>query len=171
MDDITIRPAREDEAAAYRDLRLEALLNHPEVFSSDYAAYVGKPLSYWSERLRLAGTEGVAMMYFAAHGDELVGMCGIFCGDSPKTQHSATVVSLYVRPTWRGQGLGERLVMACVDWALDQEVKMVKLAVVTTNTPAIRCYACCGFRVYGIEPQALLHDAVYYDELLMMRPT
>ena len=169
MDDITIQRAREEEAAAYRDLRLEALRNHPEVFSSDYAANVTKPLSFWSERLRLAGTEGVATMYFAAHGDELIGMCGIFCGDSPKTRHSATIVSLYVRPAWRGRGLGGRLVMACLDWARAQEVKMVKLAVVTTNTPAIVCYARCGFRVYGIEPQALFHDGLFYDELLMIR--
>ena len=169
MDDITIRRATEEEAAAYRDLRLEALRDHPQVFSSDYAAYVTRPLSYWSERLRLAGTEGVAMMYFAVRGAELAGMCGIFCGDSPKTWHSATVVSLYVRPPWRGRNLGERLVMVCLDWARAQEVKAVKLAVVTTNTAAIRCYARCGFRVYGIEPQALFYDGVFYDELMMIR--
>jgi len=52
---------------------------------------------------------------------------------------------------------------------ITQEVKIVKLAVVTTNTGAIRCYARCGFQVYGIEPQALCYDSVFYDELLMAR--
>jgi hypothetical protein len=48
-------------------------------------------------------------------------------------------------------------------------VPFVKLAVVTTNTPAVRCYARCGFAVYGIEPQAICYDGVFYDELLMAK--
>jgi RimJ/RimL family protein N-acetyltransferase len=43
------------------------------------------------------------------------------------------------------------------------------LAVVTTNAAAISCYARCGFKVYGTEPQALYYDSVMYDELLMAR--
>jgi RimJ/RimL family protein N-acetyltransferase len=39
--------------------------------------------------------------------------------------------------------------------------------VITPNTPAIRCYARCGFEVYGVEPQAIFYDNVFYDELLM----
>jgi RimJ/RimL family protein N-acetyltransferase len=27
----------------------------------------------------------------------------------------------------------------------------------------------CGFTVYGVDPQTILHDGVYYDELLMSR--
>jgi RimJ/RimL family protein N-acetyltransferase len=34
---------------------------------------------------------------------------------------------------------------------------------------AIRCYNRCGFTVYGVEPQAIRHDGVMYDELLMAR--
>ncbi len=96
-------------------------------------------------------------------------MCGITRQNSPKLQHSTTIVGMYVRPDWRGLQIAERLVTACVEWARTQEVKIVKLAVVTTNTRAIRCYARCGFQVYGIEPQALYYDRVFYDELLMAR--
>jgi len=109
------------------------------------------------------------MIYFAVHEQRLVGMCGIYRANSPKIQHSATVVGMYVRPDWRGSHIAGGLVNACLDWAHAQEVKIVKLAVVTTNTRAIRCYARCGFRVYGIEPQALYYGGVFYDELLMAR--
>jgi RimJ/RimL family protein N-acetyltransferase len=47
---------------------------------------------------------------------------------------------------------------------------VVKLGVITTNTPAIRCYARCGFTVYGIDPKVIYYDGVFYDELLMARP-
>jgi RimJ/RimL family protein N-acetyltransferase len=50
-------------------------------------------------------------------------------------------------------------------------MEVVKLAVVTTNTAAIRCYARLDFKVYGVEPQAICHQATFYDELLMIRCT
>jgi RimJ/RimL family protein N-acetyltransferase len=166
---ITIRSAREEDALAYRDLRLEALRNHPEAFSADYAANLDKPMTFWTERLRFNSPDSAAMIYFAVHDQPLIGMCGITRPNSPKIQHSASIVGMYVRPDWRGLRIGEGLVTACLDWARTQDVKIVKLAVVTTNTPAIRCYARCGFQVYGIEPQALYYGGVFYDELLMAR--
>lgn len=168
---VVIRLAREEDAPAYRDLRLEALRNHPEVFSADYAASLAQPMTFWTERLRSNSAESAVMIYFAVHDKQLIGMSGITRANSPKLQHSATIVSMYVRPAWRGLRIAEGLVTACVDWARAQDVKIVKLAVVTTNTGAIRCYARCGFRVYGIEPQALYYDSVFYDEVLMARTT
>jgi RimJ/RimL family protein N-acetyltransferase len=168
---VTIRSAREEDAPAYRDLRLEALRNHPEAFSSDYAANLAQPMTFWTERLLSNSPDSAVMIYFAVHDKPLIGMCGITHSNSPKLQHSATIVSMYVRPDWRGFRIAEGLVTACVDWARTRDVKIVKLAVVTTNTRAICSYARCGFQVYGIEPQALYYDSVFYDELLMARTT
>lgn len=168
---ITIRLAGEEDAAAYRDLRLEALRNHPEVFSSDYAENLAKPMDFWTSRLKSSGHDGAAMIYLAIPEGEPIGTCGIARTDSPKVRHSATIVGMYVRPNWRGLGIAQALVTVCLDWARAHAVWIVKLAVVTTNVAAIRCYARCGFRVYGIEPQALCHDGVLYDELSMARTT
>jgi RimJ/RimL family protein N-acetyltransferase len=164
---VTIRSAREEDAPVYRDLRLEALRNHPEAFSADYGANLAQPMTFWADRLRLNNPDSVVMLYFAVHDQQLIGMCGMTHTNSPKLRHSSTIVGMYVQPDWRGLRIAERLVTACMEWARTQEVKIVKLAVVTTNTRAIRCYAHCGFQVYGIEPQALYYDRVYYDELLM----
>lgn len=84
---IAIRPAQEADAQAFRDLRLEALHNHPEAFSADYAANYEHPSTFWTERLHSPGNEG--MIYFVIHNDGLIGMCGIHRGNSPKEQHSA----------------------------------------------------------------------------------
>jgi RimJ/RimL family protein N-acetyltransferase len=167
---VTIRAGAEEDAAAYRELRLEALQNHPEVYSSDYAHALSLPMAYWVERLRAGGTGDVAQMYFAQHEQELVGLCGIYRVDAPRTRHSASVVSLYVRPAWRGLGIAQALVTACLDWARSHDVRIVKLGVITTNAAAIAVYQRCGFRTYGTEPQAIFYDGVYYDEMLMARP-
>jgi len=168
---VTIRPGTEEDAPAYRELRLEALRNHPEAFSSDYAENLAKPLSFWTERLRSGNPDNAVMMYFCVRDEQLIGMCGITHTNSLKSQHSAYIVSMYVRPEWRGLRIAEELINTCLDWGRTQGIKVVKLGVTTTDAPAIRCYARCGFQVYGTEPQAICVDGVYYDELLMARAT
>ncbi|HJW84436.1 MAG TPA: GNAT family N-acetyltransferase [Anaerolineae bacterium] len=166
--DIAIRPAAGSDVAAYRALRLEALRLHPEAFGADYASNLAEPLEYWVTRLQQnTGDDG--MIYFAEAGGGLVGMTGLRRGYAPKGQHNGLIWGVYVRPEWRGLKIAEALLGACVDWARARGVRLVKLAVVTTNTAAIRCYTRCGFTVYGIEPEVLYYDGVYYDELLMAR--
>ena len=166
---VTIRPAQEADVHAYRALRLEALRTHPEAFSADFAVNDGRPMTFWADRLRSLGRDG--MIYFAARNNDLVGMCGIYRGDSQKTQHSATIVGVYIQSEWRGLQIAEGLITECVEWARAHGVKIIKLGVAATNTAAIRCYVRCDFKVYGIEPQAICYDGVMYDELLMARPT
>jgi RimJ/RimL family protein N-acetyltransferase len=164
---ISLRPAQESDALAFRELRLEALRNHPEAFSADYALNEAEPPTFWSNRLRTLGNDG--RLYFAIHEDKLIGMCGIGRGNSPKTRHSATIWGVYVKSAWRGSQIAEGLINECAQWAKTHEIKLLKLGVVTTNTAAIRCYLRCGFTVYGVEPQAIYCNDRLYDELLMAR--
>ena len=78
-------------------------------------------------------------------------------------------MGVYVRSEWRGLWIADELIATCHEWARAQEIKILKLGVAATNTPAIRCYARCGFTVYGTEPQAIYVNGTMYDELLMMR--
>ena len=167
---ITIRPATEQDAPAFRELRLEALRTHPEVFSADYASAFDQPIAEWQDRLR--SNDGIdSIVYLATVENELVGMTGIARASSLKTRHNARIWGVYVRPDQRGRGVGMQLIRHCLAWASRQNVELVKLGVVSTNLAAIRCYSSCGFHVYGVEPKAILHNNVYYDELLMARET
>ncbi len=74
---------------------------------------------------------------------------------------------VYVKPEWRGRHISESLVRSCLEWAREKGLAIVKLAVVTTNQPAIQCYERCGFTIYGTEPKAINYDGKYYDEYLM----
>ncbi len=166
-----IRAGVEADAPGYRELRLEALLNHPTAFASDYETYVAKPPGFWVDRLRFDQPGDAVRMFFAAHDEELIGMSGVAHDGGIKTRHSAYLVSMYVRPEWRALGIADGLVTACLEWARTAEITILKLGVTTTNLPAIRCYARCGFQMYGIEPHVIYREGVYYDELLMARMT
>jgi RimJ/RimL family protein N-acetyltransferase len=164
---ITLRAAREGDLAAFRELRLEALQENPASFGSDYAVNKAQPKEFWVGRLNLEGENG--KFYFATHKDELVGMCGIMLGTSPKTRHNGTIVSVYVKRDWQGQHIARELIELCAGWGREHEVRLLKLAVVANNASAIRCYTGCGFSVYGIDPQAICFEGKYYDELLMVQ--
>lgn len=164
---IHIRPAHERDAPNYRKLRLDALRNHPEAFSSDYNKNETFPSSYWEKRLQTIGEK--EMIYFAAHNQSLIGMCGLYQGESPKTQHTGILWGVYVRSDWRGYHIAQEMVNSCLLWGRTKGIFVVTLAVITTNTSAIHFYHRCGFKVYGIQPQAIFCNDVMYDELLMVK--
>lgn len=166
---VSIRPVTEADAAALGDLRLEALRDHPEAFGAAYEMHVGRPAEFWVDWLRERTSEQAATLQIAVAGEALVGMTGLHRGRPPKGSHSGVIWGVYVRPDWRGSHLADRMIDACLEWARSRDMYVVKLAVVVSNTSAIRCYARCGFTVYGIEPQAIYHGGVYHDQLLMAR--
>jgi len=165
--EIQIRQAASEDAPHLRDLRLEALAGHPQAFSSDYESASKEAPTIWGERLERYVKSDDETLQVAVAGNDLVGSTGIFRDPRPKIRHAATIWGVYVKPAWRGRGIGDRLVNACLDWAREHEIIFVRLAVITTNISAIQCYQRCGFSVYGIEPMSLLWEGRYYDELMM----
>src|SRR4051812_7523280 len=99
--DLTIRPTREEDAAAFRELRLEALRTHPEAFGADYAEALARPIEFWQERVRSGAGGERGVTYVAEAGGALVGMTGIFRDEGSKMRHSATIWGVYIRPDWR----------------------------------------------------------------------
>jgi len=166
---IAIRRGVDTDLEGFRELRLQALHDYPEAYSADYEAYLQWPLSQWQERLC------ANPIYFAV--DEaatdvkggLVGMAGIFPGNTSKIKHRATIWGVYVRPTHRGHGLARQLVLACVDWAQQQSLRLVTLSAVTSNVAAVNCYKRCGFTICGVEPDGIYTHGVYYDEFTMIK--
>jgi ribosomal protein S18 acetylase RimI-like enzyme len=177
MQPANVRQALPSDAPGVSQLRLEALRDHPEAFSSEYEAERARSPAEWEAWVQRAdGTDGA--LFLADVGTELAGMVAVFRGHSPKTQYSATLSGLYVRPAHRrahsgGTGIGTQLVQACIGWAQARGVTILKLGVNVANTAAIQFYARRGFHVYGLEPRAIrVHNAdgacpKDYDDLLM----
>ena len=166
---ITLRMVEPSDVARFRALRLQALGQHPEVYGSEYGEQAAQPDDYWQDRVsRTVGSEREALFVAEADG-ELVAMTGIFRDSGLKVHHNATIYGVYVRPEWRGLNLTDRLIERCLEWAQNHSVLVALLAVISQNSSAIRCYIRCGFSVYGVQPMAIFHNGVYYDELLMLR--
>jgi ribosomal protein S18 acetylase RimI-like enzyme len=166
---IAIRPAVAADAVALRDLRLEGLANHPLAFAADYERTKAEPAELWAERMCDYAASNKGVICVAATNDRLIGMNGLGCEKWPKTRHSGVLWGVYVQKEWRGLGVAEGLLNECIAWGQAHGLAIVKLGVVTTNVPAIRCYARCGFTVYGIDPKVIYYKNAFHDELLMAR--
>src|SRR6185503_1371694 len=127
---ITIREATPSDVSQYRELRLHALENAPTAFSSDYQVNLNQPISFWERRL---ASDEYGTIFFAQYENKLIGMTGIYQNESPKTRHSADIVSVYVCPEWRGLHIAEELIEACIAWAKAREVNIVKLGVTSAS--------------------------------------
>lgn len=166
---VTIRPIAESDLRTYRELRLEALQAHPEAYGSDYNEQANDPDSVWMGRIRASLQGKASRIFLAEDGGQFVGLLAAYRDMGAKVCHSAKLVSVYVRQNYRGRRLAERMIDQVLAWCASVNVRILHLTVVTSNTPAIRCYQRCGFAVYGIQPEVIRIGTQYHDELLMWR--
>ena len=157
-----IRQLAPDEAALYRDIRLEGLRQDPDAFAATFAHESAMPLAGFAERI----VRGNVIGAFAR--GELVGVAGYWPRGGVKERHKATLWGMYVRVAARGAGLGERLIEAVVKHATGR-VEQLQLGVAANNEAALRLYLKTGFSEYGREMKALKLDGRYIDEILMVR--
>ena len=161
-DDIQIRRLTPQDAALFRDLRLEALECSPEGFASTLEAERTRPVEGFAERLASSA------VFVAFDGKTPLGMAGFRAHGGAKMAHKGMLWGMYVRPEARGRAVGRRLVEALLAYAA-AEVEIVQLAVTTDNAPARRLYASLGFVEYGVERRSLKHAGRYWDDVLMAK--
>lgn len=166
---ITIQPAVPADGATVRALRLEALLKHADIFTADHDTSEAQTADLWTERIASEIAQHDGAIFIGSVEGAAIAMCGVTCGPSTKTHHSGKVWGVYVQEEWRGLHIAEAMVQACVAWARQHGLVVLKLSVLSTNTAAIRCYSRCGFALYGVEPKGLFVQGAFYDRVLMSR--
>lgn len=167
---VSIRPLTAEDAATFRELRLEALKESPTAFGSSYEEFLARPPQEVDERLRTESTAGDNFILCAWDEEgRPLGTVGFVRERGSKNRHKGMIWGVYVTPSGRGRGIGRRLMEEAVRVAGQQEgLRQIHLAVTTTNGPARALYRSLGFQVYGTEPRALLVDGEFHDEDLMV---
>ena len=70
----------------------------------------------------------------------------------------AHITTFAVHPAWRRQRIGERLLLAFMDLAVDRRAHEATLEVRLSNLPARRLYEKYGFRPVGLRPRYYSDD-------------
>ncbi|MBX2803717.1 MAG: GNAT family N-acetyltransferase [Myxococcales bacterium] len=95
--------------------------------------------------------------------DRVIGTC--VCMRGWERPNEAMILSMGIRPGWRGRGLGQRFVQGVLDRLTARGLRSCCLLVGRDNRRAVRVYEDVGFRVVeerDIEPQ-------HNDVLCLMR--
>jgi ribosomal protein S18 acetylase RimI-like enzyme len=136
--------ARQAEAADWetlRRLRLRALADAPDAFSSTLEAEAAFPAEVWRQR---AAGDPASATFIAREGGVDIGLVRVFAEpDPPGHMH---LVSMWVDPEHRRRGVARALVAQAVRWATARRGREVSLWVADHNTAARRLYEQLGFQ-------------------------
>jgi ribosomal protein S18 acetylase RimI-like enzyme len=133
-----------DDWPLWRKLRLEALAEAPYAFSATLAYWQGEgdTEARWRGRLSDVPLNIVAEWQKTA--------AGMASGTAPDPDGSVELISMWVAPFARGQGVGDALVDAVIAWAREQQATRVVLAVFAQNERALALYRRRGFIDAGV---------------------
>ncbi len=164
---LSVRRLTVEDAAAFHALRLAALQESPSAFGANLKDERRHTPEIVAGRIAPAD-RGRGGGVGAFHGAALVGMACLHRAAGNKENHKASLVSVYVAPTYRGAGLSTRLISAAIELARDMAgVRRINLSVTVGNAAALALYRRLGFETYGREIEALCVNGAYHDEYLM----
>ena len=138
MEIMRLRPGAE---ARLRTIRLQALQDEPDAFGSTAAEVAARPLESWSQQL-----SGLATFVAVVEGRD-VGLAR-FAPDE-ECAETGWLISMWVSPENRREGIGSTLIDAVVEFASSKGVARLALDVGDHNTSAISLYASKGFEATG----------------------
>lgn len=118
----------------------------PAVHAIEHASFdtPWPPDAYRSE----LETNRLAQYLVVRAGSEIVAFGGMWL-----MVDEAHVITFAVHPAWRRQHIGDRLLLAMLDIAVDAGAHEATLEVRLSNLPARRLYEKVGFRPVGIRPR------------------
>lgn len=161
----------EKDAEAFWKIRLRALQEDPESFGASYEEILERGIA--GDTPGLSRREGVPeeVTFGAFDGKQIVGIASFRREEGAKRRHKGMIWGMYVPKELRGQGIGNALLSAAIEYAKGlPDLERINLAVVLTSKEARLLFVAHGFETYGLERQALkLHDR-YFDQELMTLP-
>ncbi len=99
----------------------------------------------------------------------LAGNCGLNFNARVKTAHRACIGISLLREFW-GLGIGTALMREMESIAIERGILQLELEFVEGNSRARALYEKCGFRIYGVHPDAFrMPDGSMRNEYLMIK--
>jgi ribosomal protein S18 acetylase RimI-like enzyme len=137
-----IEAVTEDDWSVLREIRLRALADAPTSFGSTLAREQAFAEPAWRERARGTAT---SRLFVAWAGEASVGIAGVFDeGDG-----SVQIVSVWVDPAHRRQGLARELTATALCFTAASGLAIARLWVTDGNTGARTLYEALGFTSTG----------------------
>lgn len=165
-DHLNIKRLLKEDLDSFFKLRLESLLNSPTAFLSSYKEEKSLGTVLYENSFTQNKVNNLILGAFV--DDQLIGFVGVYQEEKEKTNHKANIWGMYVRPSYRKQGIGKALmdsILTHIKNNMDSQI--IHISVEATNQSAKKLYESYGFKIWGIEPKAMKIKGEFYDELHM----
>ena len=130
------------EGRLYRAVRLEALHDSPEAFSSRYEDAVGRSDQSWADQADSSAT-GSNRATFVTLEDQPVGLAALYRDENDTDV--GELIQMWVAPEFRGGSVAADLLLEVFRWANSNRFAFVKAEVMKSNARALRFYEKFGF--------------------------
>lgn len=162
---LILRRARPSDAAAMAEQ-----LADPDIFPG-LLQLPHSHVEFWQQRLSTPPVAGSPELLLLAERDgAVVGSAGLHPVGAQLRRRHAMMLGISVLKSARGQGVGDALMAALLDYADNwAQVLRVELTVFQDNERAIRLYERHGFEREGLHRAYALRDGAYVDALSMAR--
>jgi GNAT superfamily N-acetyltransferase len=152
---VEVRQAHADDWEELRKLRLRALTDAPDAFSSTLEQEAAYPAEFWQ---RWAEGGPASADFIAREGGASIGMAAILAESSVPGRMQ--LVAMWVDPHYRRRGVALALIDQALRWARYRHAHEVIWWVADQNSAACRLYERIGFRPTGGRQPLASHPAL-----------
>lgn len=160
-DILEIRPLAAPDAAAFRQIRLQAISDSPAAVRPTYEEEAGRTVEETEARIQRTDTQIVFGAFIDA---KLVGLAGLRREPLEQGRHKAVLWGVFITPDRRRAGLARQLFSRVLAFAGDEGILQIQLCVNAENVRARRLYLSLGFKSFGVEPRAMRVGDRFFDE-------
>lgn len=167
-----IKFLQEKDALSYKELRLYSLKESPFSFSDSYEDQKNKSLSdFQNEIIKIDNPLESFTLGAFNNENQLIGFVKFKRDGRSKARHRASLYSLYVKPDYRKNGIGRKLVEELLNSIINlTELKQLQLSTIITKDSLVNFYRSFGFKkLGGIIRKDLIIDNQYVDAIYMVK--
>jgi ribosomal protein S18 acetylase RimI-like enzyme len=140
---MTIRRLKIGEADLYKTIRLTALKDAPDAFSSTYESALLRSQESWAEQADRSAEGADRATFLAFDHANPVAMAALYRYE--KDTNAGELLQMWVYPDCRGGQIGTNLMDVVFKWASLNGFAEVRAEVIRTNQRALRFYEKYGF--------------------------
>lgn len=162
---IPVVPIAQSHAASFREC-LDTVAREKR-----YLAQIEAPALDRVEEFVRQSIADDSAQFVALIGERVIGWADVFPAWAHALAHRGSL-GMGVLPEYRGQGIGKRLLQACIAKAWTKGITRIDLESRADNANAIRLYEALGFTREAVKRNAMRFDGVYYDavEMTLLKP-
>ncbi len=155
-----------NESKKYRELRLEALKNHPLSFGPMYETEIKKKKLYFESLIEKQ--EGIENIFGAFDEGKLIGTCFFSQEEYEVRNHWGQLIQVYVANDYRGKNIAYDLMRFVINKVFENpKIKYLTLGVAEGNVPAYNLYKKLGFVEFGLQKDYMRKNGVSVNEIFM----